>query len=99
MSTSDAEAFLQRLENDEEFARQMQEMSGDPVATHARAAEEGFEFTADEMVVALSNIYGVELTLEQLEQIAAGADGAADLIGSAAGRLQYGSAMLGAAAG
>jgi predicted ribosomally synthesized peptide with nif11-like leader len=99
MSTADAEAFLQRLENDEQFARQMEEAGGDGTAARQLAAEEGFHFTTDEMLTALSNTYGVELTIEQLEQVAAGNDAVADLIGSAAGRPLLGAAMYGAAAG
>jgi predicted ribosomally synthesized peptide with nif11-like leader len=72
MSTDDAGAFLQRLEEDEAFALRMQEVSGNPEATHQRAAEEGFSFTPDEMLEVLGDRYGIELTREQLEQIAAG---------------------------
>jgi predicted ribosomally synthesized peptide with nif11-like leader len=74
MSQSDAEAFLERLENDEAFAGRMHDVHGNADATHQRAREEGFEFTPEEMLDALSDRYGVELTPEQLEQIAAGGD-------------------------
>ena len=99
MSTADAEAFLQRLEDDEQFAQRMQEVSGDPASTHERAAAEGYAFTADEMVDALASAYGVELTTEQLEQIAAGGNGSAELLTAAVGRPLFGSVVLGAAAG
>ncbi len=72
MSTSDAESFLLRLERDEHFAVQMQAAGRDPEAIRRLAAEAGFTFTAEEMVEALGNVYGVELTREQLQQIAGG---------------------------
>ena len=98
MSTSDAEAFLQRLENDEEFAQRLQGASGDADATHELAVEAGFDFTSEEMVEALGNVYGVELSADQLEQIAAGSDSALSLGASAIGPLSA-SVVMGAAAG
>ena len=68
MTTDDAGAFLQRLEDDQEFALRMQEVSGNPEATHQRAADEGFDFTPDEMLEVLGDRYGIELTPEQLER-------------------------------
>ena len=96
MSTDDAGAFLQRLEEDEEFALRMQEVSGNPEATHQRAAEEGFHFTPDEMLDVLGDRYGIELTPEQLEQIAAGDD--ATVIAGAVGGTMLAGVVIGAAA-
>ena len=87
MSTADAEAFLQRLEDDEEFALRMQEVSGNAEATHQRAAEEGFHFTPDEMLEVLGDRYGIELTPEQLEQIAAGTDTETIVAGAVGGTV------------
>ena len=97
MSTDDAGAFLQRLEDDEEFARRMQEVSGNPEATHQRAAEEGFDFTPDEMLEVLGDRYGLELTPEQLEAIAAGDDTEAIVAGAVGGTVLAG-VVIGAAA-
>ncbi|MBF4769667.1 Nif11-like leader peptide family RiPP precursor [Nocardioides agariphilus] len=98
MGTIDAEAFLERLETDDAFAATMQAAGGDPDATHRLAAEAGYSFTHDEMLEALANVYGVELTLEQLEQIAAGDAGHIIVSASVTAPL-YGSVMMGAAAG
>ena len=97
MSTDDAGAFLQRLEEDEAFALRMQEVSGNPEATHQRAAEEGFSFTPDEMLEVLGDRYGIELTPEQLEQIAAGGDPATIVSGAVGGTMLAG-VVIGAAA-
>jgi predicted ribosomally synthesized peptide with nif11-like leader len=97
MSTDDAGAFLQRLEEDEAFALRMQEVSGNPEATHQRAAEEGFSFTPDEMLEVLGDRYGIELTPEQLEQIAAGDDTATIVLGAVGGTVLAG-VVIGAAA-
>jgi predicted ribosomally synthesized peptide with nif11-like leader len=97
MSTDDAGAFLQRLEEDEAFALRMQEVSGNPEATHQRAGEEGFYFTPDEMLEVLGDRYGIELTPEQLEQIAAGDDTAAIVTGAVGGTMLAG-VVIGAAA-
>jgi len=97
MSTDDAGAFLQRLEEDEAFALRMQEVSGNPEATHQRAAEEGFYFTPDEMLEVLGDRYGIELTPEQLEQIAAGDDTATIVMGAVGGTVLAG-VVIGAAA-
>ena len=98
MSTDDAGAFLERLEEDEEFARRMQEVSGNPEATHQRAAEEGFLFTPDEMLEVLGDRYGIELTPEQLEQIAAG-DDIQTIVAGAVGGSQLAGVFLAAAGG
>jgi predicted ribosomally synthesized peptide with nif11-like leader len=98
MSTDDAGAFLQRLEDDEAFALRMQEVSGNPEATHQRAAEEGFHFTPDEMIETLGDRYGIELTTEQLEAVAAGDDTATIVAGAVGGTVLAGVAIGAAAA-
>lgn len=72
MSAQDAEAFLDRLEDDEAFAREIAGLREDPPALRARVAAEGFDVTAEEAVEAFLERYGSELTEEQLEAIAAG---------------------------
>jgi predicted ribosomally synthesized peptide with nif11-like leader len=98
MSQSDAEQFLERLETDQEFAARMNEVSGNPEATHQRAHDEGFEFTPEEMIDALGDRYGVELTPEQLDQIAAGGDTETIVAGVVGGTLLVGT-LAAAAAG
>ncbi len=98
MSTTDAEAFLQRLEEDEELALRMQEVSGNPAAIHERAAGEGFHFTPDEVREVLGLRYGTELTPGQLEQLAAG-DDTTSLVAGAVGGTLLADAVLGAASG
>jgi predicted ribosomally synthesized peptide with nif11-like leader len=98
MSTSDAEAFLHRLESDETFAERMQAASGDPDTAHRLAADAGYSFTHEDMLEAMGNVYGIELSLEQLEQIAAGNAGAVTLGPSATTPL-LGIVAMGAAAG
>lgn len=85
MSAEHAAAFLQRLHDDEEFAQRMMEVSGNPEATHQRAADAGYHFSPDEMLGVLGDAYGVELTTEQLEQIAADQDTATILAGAISG--------------
>ena len=75
----------------------MPEVSGNPEATHQRAAEEGFHFTPDEMLEVLGDRYGIELTPEQLEQIAAGDDTASVVAGAVGGTVLAG-VVIGAAA-
>ena len=99
MSTSDAEAFLQRLETDEAFAGQMRDVSGDTDATHRLAVAAGFDFSSEEMLEAIGNFYGVELTHEQLEQIAAGADSLGITLGASVTDPLFGTVVFAAAGG
>lgn len=98
MTTSQAEAFLHRLETDDDFAQRMRAAGGDPDATRRQATEAGYTFTHDDMLEALGNVYGIELTLEQLEEIAAGNTGALTL-GASATVPAFGIVAMGAAAG
>ncbi len=97
MSTSDAEALLRRLEGDGEFAARLQSCVGHPETTHRLAAEAGYSFTREEMLGALDSLYGVEVTPEQLEQVAAETATLLTL-GSALTTPLAGSAVMGAAA-
>lgn len=98
MSHSDADGFLQRLESDQDFAASMNKVAGNPEATHERAHAAGFDFTPEEMLDALGDRYGVELTPEQLDQIAAGDDTETIVAGVVGGTLLVGT-LAAAAAG
>lgn len=74
MSQEQAVAFLERLEADEDFARELRAIREDPVAVGERVHEAGFEASPEEIREAFVERYGSELTPEQLDQIAAGAD-------------------------
>ena len=86
MSQEQAVAFLERLESDEDFARELRSIREDPVAVGERVHAAGFDATPDEIREAFIERYGSELTPEQLDQIAAGADAgliAGEVVGSA----------------
>src|SRR3954453_7261759 len=74
MSEHAAVAFLERLEGDEDFARELSSIREDPVAVGERVHAAGFDASRDEIREAFLERYGAELTQEQLDQIAAGAD-------------------------
>jgi predicted ribosomally synthesized peptide with nif11-like leader len=86
MSDQAAVAFLERLEADEDFAKELRSIREDPVAVGERVHAAGFDASPDEIRDAFIERYGAELTQEQLDQIAAGADAgliAAETVGSA----------------
>ena len=72
MSEQGAVAFLERVEADEDFARELGSLKEDPPAVVERVHAAGFEATPDEIREAFIERYGAELTQEQLDQIAAG---------------------------
>jgi predicted ribosomally synthesized peptide with nif11-like leader len=74
MSQADAVAFLERVESDEEFAKELESIRQDPGAVVGRVHAAGFDATPEEIREAFIDRYGAELTPEQLDQIAAGAD-------------------------
>jgi predicted ribosomally synthesized peptide with nif11-like leader len=74
MSQTDATAFLDRVESDEEFAKELEAGRNDPEAIHDRVKAAGFDATPEEIREAFLERYGAELTPEQMEQIAAGTD-------------------------
>jgi predicted ribosomally synthesized peptide with nif11-like leader len=82
MSMKDAEAFLARSETDRSFASGFEALEGDQEAIRSRMQELGYDAEPDELVAALSERYGIELSPDQLEAVAAGNDDAG-LIGGA----------------
>jgi hypothetical protein len=66
MSATDAEAFL------EKFAAELEAINDDPGAVLLKARAAGYDVTQQEVVDAIRERYGAELTPEQLDQITAG---------------------------
>ena len=66
MSATDADAFL------EKFAAEVEAIKDDQEAVLAKARAAGYDVTRQEVVDALMERYGAELTPEQLDQITAG---------------------------
>ena len=76
MSGAAAIEFLDRLEEDEAFAVELESLKSDPSSVYAAVREAGFDVTPDEIKMAFMERFGSELTPEQLELIAAGISGA-----------------------
>jgi predicted ribosomally synthesized peptide with nif11-like leader len=74
MSQTDAVAFLEKVETDEEFAKELAALREDPPAVLERIRGEGFDVQPEEVREAFLERYGAELTQEQMDQIAAGVD-------------------------
>ena len=72
MSLADAEAFIERAETDEAFAKEIESLGANPDAVIAKVHEAGYDVTPDEMRDAFLEHYGAELTPEQLDTIAGG---------------------------
>ena len=72
MSRTDAEAFLERAENDKALAVTFDEIKDDQEAVLAKVRAAGYEATHEEVLQAFMERYGAELTPEQLDRIAAG---------------------------
>jgi predicted ribosomally synthesized peptide with nif11-like leader len=99
MSQADAVAFLERVESDESFAKQLESAKDNPDAVVEKVRSAGFDASPDEIREAFTDRYGIELTQEQLDQIAAGSDvDPAALGGAIGGSLVFGAAALAAAA-
>jgi predicted ribosomally synthesized peptide with nif11-like leader len=90
MSQTDAVAFLEKVETDEQFASELASRSEDPPSVLERIHREGFEVEPEEVREAFMERYGIELTPEQMDQIAAGTDP-----GVIAGQVVGGVATLG----
>ena len=93
MSQEAAVAFLERVETDEKFANELESLTEDPAAVVEKIRAEGFDVQPDEVRQAFLDRYGAELTPEQMEQIAAGADS-----GDAVGYALAGAFVVGVAA-
>ena len=74
MSQDAATAFLDKVESDEEFAQELAALREDPSAVQSRMRAAGFDAEPEEVRAAFLERYGAELTPEQLDQVAAGAD-------------------------
>ena len=74
MSEAQAEAFLERVESDEDFAKELESVRENPSAVLEKVHAAGFDAAPEEIREAFLDRYGAELTQEQLDQIAAGTD-------------------------
>jgi predicted ribosomally synthesized peptide with nif11-like leader len=74
MSTDAANAAIDRIEADEDFADRVRD-AGNPEASLEVLRSEGFDVTREEMRDATLDRFGDQLTLEQLEAVSAGSDG------------------------
>ena len=74
VSAAAADALIERIEGDDEFARELESVRDDPDAVLGRVHAAGFDATPEEIREAFLDRYGAELTPEQLEQIAGGVD-------------------------
>ena len=74
MTIDAANALLQRVEGDQALAAELAALKGDPQAVLDRARAEGFDFDPADARQAFLERYPEALTIEQLDQIAAGTD-------------------------
>jgi predicted ribosomally synthesized peptide with nif11-like leader len=73
MPLASAQAAIDRMEIDEDFANRVKD-AGDPEASIGVLRSEGFDVTPSDMKDAVLDRYGDQLTQEQLDAIAAGTD-------------------------
>jgi predicted ribosomally synthesized peptide with nif11-like leader len=74
MSHADAVAFPERVESAETFAKELESARDNPDAVVEKVHAAGFDTSPDEIREAVTDRYGIELTPEQLDQVAAGTD-------------------------
>jgi predicted ribosomally synthesized peptide with nif11-like leader len=74
MSVASATAFLERSETDSQFAAEFEPLRGDRDAVLAKMRDIGYDATPDEILTAFTDRYGIELTADQLEAVAAGSE-------------------------
>jgi predicted ribosomally synthesized peptide with nif11-like leader len=98
MSMDSAVAFVDRVDSDDAFARELEALRDDPEAVRTKMAEAGFDATPDEVRQAVLDHYGAQLTQEQLDAIAAGADPTTIAAGVVGGTLLVGVLAVTAAA-
>lgn len=72
MSTSSAETFIAKLENDQAFAERLAALSNDPSAVQAALADAGIDATPEEIREAVLEHLGSQLTEEELAVVAGG---------------------------
>jgi predicted ribosomally synthesized peptide with nif11-like leader len=75
MSPAAASAFLDRVEADDTFVKDLESAKEDPDAVYEKVRAAGFDATPEEIREQVLDRYGAELTPEQLDQVAAGLDG------------------------
>jgi predicted ribosomally synthesized peptide with nif11-like leader len=100
MSKTDAVAFLERVESDESFARELEALKDNPDGVYEKVKAAGFDAQPEEIREAVAERYGAQLTPEQLDEIAAGMDTdqiTALTVGSLAGVVGIGAAIFAAA--
>lgn len=97
MSMTEAEGFLERLESDEPFARELEALKENPNAVYEKVKAAGFDAQPEEIREAFAERYGAELTPEQLDQIAAGMD-PEQIAGVAVGSVMILGTVIGIAA-
>jgi predicted ribosomally synthesized peptide with nif11-like leader len=85
MSLAAANAFLERAETDKEFAAEFEDVKDSRTAVLDKVRASGYDVTPDEVLEAFTERYGAELTPEQLDKIAAGADDAGVIAGAVVG--------------
>jgi predicted ribosomally synthesized peptide with nif11-like leader len=73
MTLASAEAVIDRMEVDEDFADRVKDAGG-PEASIAVLRSEGFDVTPSDMQDAFLDRFGDQLTQEQLDALAAGTD-------------------------
>ena len=98
MSKMEAVGFLERLESDEPFADELEALKGDPHAVFEKVKAAGFDTQPEEIREAFVERYGAELTPEQLDRIAGGANQDDIAIIGIAGGTALGIAFVAAAA-
>lgn len=74
MTSQSASALLDRLEDDEAFRTMLESLRDQPEAVTKAIEEAGFHATPDDIKAAFLERYGSELSPEQLDAIAGGAD-------------------------
>lgn len=98
MSVEQAEAFLVRVQSDDDFAAKLGELREDPAAVQAFIAAEGFDATPDEIKDVVLESFGDQLSEEQLASIAGGLSVVENVgIGIAAGAVVVAAAVTAAA--
>lgn len=74
MSIAAAVAFMDRVETDDAFAAELAAHQDDPAAVFNAVRAAGFDVTPEEVKMAMLARYGAELSTEQLEALAGGAE-------------------------
>lgn len=75
MSLEQAKSFLTTAEENEDLRQRLEALEGDGEAAVALGAEQGFEFTAEEFIAAMDEVYYGDLSDDELEDAAGGQTG------------------------